>query len=184
MLIFWNMAGVPLSYCHCTIYLANHDPSMYSHSRLALVLFFTSYLFMYWVWDTGNSQAKFFRAESRGYQVQRKAFPQLPWKKIENPISIQSDSGDAILCDGWYKMARKVCRSPHRRIVIRHPNPTKPLTLLFSPDPLHLRSLLCTHLGPHHRLQLALPLVLPRLFRNHDCPPRHPRYPALPRKVR
>ncbi|KAH0139376.1 Delta(24(24(1)))-sterol reductase like protein, partial [Aureobasidium melanogenum] len=26
MLIFWNMAGVPLSYCHCTIFLANHDP--------------------------------------------------------------------------------------------------------------------------------------------------------------
>lgn len=108
MLIFWNMAGVPLSYCHCTIYLANHDPSEYSHSRIALFLFFTTYLFMYWVWDTGNSQAKFFRAEERGYHVQRAAFPQLPWKKIDNPEKIESDSGDSILCDGWYKMARKV----------------------------------------------------------------------------
>lgn len=108
MLIFWNMAGVPLSYCHCSIYLANHDPSEYSHSWIAIFLFFSTYIFMYWVWDTGNSQAKYFRAEERGYQVQRKAWPQLPWKKIDNPKKIVSDRGDALLCDGWYKMARKV----------------------------------------------------------------------------
>ena len=62
---------------------------------------------------------------------------------------------------------------------------------LFSPcdrrlrpqDPLHLRHVLCAKLGPDHRLQQPLPLVLPRLFRCDDRPPRHARYPALQRKV-
>ncbi|KAF4943248.1 hypothetical protein F66182_18783, partial [Fusarium sp. NRRL 66182] len=33
MLIFWNLAGVPLSYCHCTIYLAYHHPDTYRWNR-------------------------------------------------------------------------------------------------------------------------------------------------------
>ena len=108
MLIFWNLAGVPLSYCHCTIYLANHDPSEYAWSKPFLVWMYVSYLFAYWVWDTGNSQKCMFRSMQRGYHVHRKTFPQLPWKYVENPEFIPTESGDNLLCDGWYKYARKV----------------------------------------------------------------------------
>jgi delta24(24(1))-sterol reductase len=108
MLIFWNIAGVPLSYCHCTIYLANQDPSVYRWSKPALVLLYTSYLFAYWVWDTCNSQKNMFRGMERGYDLHRKTFPQLPWKFVENPKKIETDTGDAILADGWYGLARKI----------------------------------------------------------------------------
>lgn len=108
MLIFWNMAGVPLSYCHCTIYLANHPPSDYAHSTPVLVFLFAAYLFAYWVWDTGNSQKHMFRAMEGGYASHRKTFPQMPWKYIENPKKIETQTGDAIFCDGWYGLARKI----------------------------------------------------------------------------
>lgn len=103
MLIFWNLAGVPLSYCHCTIYLANHAPSMYRWNRFALVLFYASYLFIYWVWDTSNSQKNHFRQEERGTHSERKAFPQLPWKTVKNPKKIETHTGDSLLVDGWCK---------------------------------------------------------------------------------
>nr|OQO19793.1 hypothetical protein B0A51_11765 [Rachicladosporium sp. CCFEE 5018] len=108
MLIFWNLAGVPLSYCHCTIYLANHDPSVYAWSKPALFFLFSSYLFAYWVWDTGNSQKCMFRSAERGYDQHRKTFPQLPWKFVKNPEVIRTASGDSLLCDGWFKYARKI----------------------------------------------------------------------------
>lgn len=103
MLIFWNLAGVPLSYCHCTIYLANHPPSEYQMSKPAIIALYISYLFMYWIWDTSNSQKNIFRQRDRGTVLQRKAFPQLPWQVVENPVTIPTDVGDALLCDGWCK---------------------------------------------------------------------------------
>ncbi|THY80917.1 sterol reductase/lamin B receptor, partial [Aureobasidium pullulans] len=75
MLIFWNLAGVPLSYCHCTLYIANHDPSEYHWPTWALVLLFITYLFVYWIWDTANSQKNMFRAQERGVALNRKTFP-------------------------------------------------------------------------------------------------------------
>jgi delta24(24(1))-sterol reductase len=108
MLIFWNLAGVPLSYCHCTLYLANHDPSTYSWNKYVLIVLFTSYLFMYWIWDTTNSQKNRFRAQERGYLMERKTFPQLPWQTVKNPRIIKTKSGDSILVDGWYGYARKI----------------------------------------------------------------------------
>jgi delta24(24(1))-sterol reductase len=108
MLIFWNFAGVPFTYCHCTIYLANHDPSVYRWSKPALAVLFVSYLFVYWVWDTTNSQKNAFRAQERGYYIDRKAFPYLPWKTVKNPQSIPTKTGDSILCDGWCGKARKI----------------------------------------------------------------------------
>ncbi|THX54500.1 sterol reductase/lamin B receptor [Aureobasidium pullulans] len=108
MLIFWNLAGVPLSYCHCTLYIANHDPSEYHWPTWALVLLFITYLFVYWIWDTANSQKNMFRAQERGVALNRKTFPQLPWKAVENPVFIKTRTGDSILCDGWYGKARKI----------------------------------------------------------------------------
>lgn len=104
MLIFWNMAGVPLSYCHCTLYLANHAPSEFSINRYAMATMFVVYLFAYWVWDTTNSQKNTFRHQERGGGYEpRKAFPQLPWQSVKNPKTIKTSTGDSILADGWCK---------------------------------------------------------------------------------
>ncbi|EOO01052.1 putative delta(24(24))-sterol reductase protein [Phaeoacremonium minimum UCRPA7] len=108
MLIFWNMAGVPLSYCHCTLFLANHHPDEYRHNRWVLAAMFVCYLFVYWVWDSCNSQKNRFRAQERGKLVVRKTFPQVPWQTLKNPKIIKTESGDSILVDGWYGLARKV----------------------------------------------------------------------------
>ena len=105
MLIFWNLAGVPLTYCHCTLYLANHAPSVYRWNRYALGVLYVMYLFMYWVWDTCNSQKNRFRQQERGSLMERKTFPQLPWQTVKNPQKIETKTGDSILVDGW-------CRSP------------------------------------------------------------------------
>ncbi|ORY68709.1 ergosterol biosynthesis ERG4/ERG24 family-domain-containing protein [Pseudomassariella vexata] len=108
MLIFWNMAGVPLSYCHCTLYLANHHPSEYAWNKYALAALFVSYLFVYWVWDTTNGQKNSFRMMERGTFVKRRTFPQLPWQEVHNPKVIETECGDRILADGWYGKARKI----------------------------------------------------------------------------
>lgn len=101
MLIFWNLAGVPLSYCHCTLYLANHDPNIYRWNRLALAGLFVLYLFVYWIWDTANSQKNRFKAQLTGHDIERRNFPQLPWRTIKNPKTITSAEGDVVFVDGW-----------------------------------------------------------------------------------
>ncbi|KAF4595118.1 Delta(24(24(1)))-sterol reductase [Ophiocordyceps camponoti-floridani] len=107
MLIFWNLAGVPLSYCHCTIYLANHDPSEYRWNRWALAALYLAYLFWYWVWDSCNSQKNRFRAMESGRLISRNTFPQVPWQTLHEPETIVSPQG-TILVDGWYGLARKI----------------------------------------------------------------------------
>ncbi|TVY31774.1 Delta(24(24(1)))-sterol reductase [Lachnellula subtilissima] len=113
MLIFWNLAGVPLSYCHCTLYFANNlatatEWSIPAFRTPVLIFLFTSYLFVYWVWDSTNSQKNRFRQQERGQLVMRNTFPQLPWQTLTNPRTITTPSGDKILVDGWYKYARKL----------------------------------------------------------------------------
>lgn len=103
MLIFWNLAGVPLSYCHCTIYLANHDPTEYHWNRFFLAFLYAAYLFVYWVWDTTNSQKNRFRQQERGTMVTRNTFPQLPWQTVKNPKTLTAADGSKILVDGWCK---------------------------------------------------------------------------------
>jgi Ergosterol biosynthesis ERG4/ERG24 family len=39
----------------------------------------------YYVWDTANSQKNRFRMQRNGTDVQRSAFPQLPWGTIHSP---------------------------------------------------------------------------------------------------
>ncbi|KAK2609267.1 C-24(28) sterol reductase [Conoideocrella luteorostrata] len=107
MLIFWNLAGVPLSYCHCTIFLANHDPAEYHWNRWFLAAMYIGYLFWYWVWDSCNSQKNRFRAMERGKMIARNTFPQVPWQTIHNPKTIKTPQG-TILVDGWYGLARKI----------------------------------------------------------------------------
>ncbi|ETS86222.1 hypothetical protein PFICI_00050 [Pestalotiopsis fici W106-1] len=107
MLTFWNMAGVPFSYCHCALYLANHDPSEYQWSTFPFVLLFIGYLFFYWVWDTANGQKNGFRQMERGQLLDRKTWPRLPWLVIRNPKAIETTTGDRIMVDGWFGIVRK-----------------------------------------------------------------------------
>lgn len=72
-----------------------------------LTALFVGYLFVYWVWDTANSQKNRFRQRERGTKVFRNAFPQLPWQTLEEPETITTPQG-TILVDGWYGLARKV----------------------------------------------------------------------------
>ncbi|EAQ90721.1 hypothetical protein CHGG_02656 [Chaetomium globosum CBS 148.51] len=90
MLIFWNLSGVPLS------------------NRWALAALYVSYVFVYWIWDSANSQKNRFRSMERGTLVKRNTFPQVPWQTLYNPKTIETGLGDKILADGWYGMARKV----------------------------------------------------------------------------
>ena len=178
MLIFWNMAGVPLSYCHCTIYLANHDPGVYRWNRAALAGLFVLYLFVYWIWDTANSQKNRFRAQLIGHDVERKNFPQLPWRVIKNPKTIMSENGELVFADGWCMSRPPV---PHQGFI--HLPPVANMNIhtrcLCPQDPLHMRPLLCPDLGPGHRFQLPFPLVLPALLHLHDHPSRHQGPPTV-----
>lgn len=107
ILTFWNMAGVPFTYCHCALYLANHDPSEYRWSRPAMLAFTVVYMFMYWMWDSSNGQKNSFRQQERGQLIKRKAFPHMPWTVIENPRVIETRAGDRIMVDGWFAIIRK-----------------------------------------------------------------------------
>lgn len=107
MLIFWNIAGVPFTYCYNTLYMVSHDPATYSHSfaynAFLTVLILTAYFFF----DSTNGQKNSFRRQIAGTFVVRKAFPQLPYQWLENPRYIKCKNGGTLLIDGWYRYARK-----------------------------------------------------------------------------
>uniref|UniRef100_A0A7R9WIE8 Delta(24(24(1)))-sterol reductase n=1 Tax=Pseudictyota dubia TaxID=2749911 RepID=A0A7R9WIE8_9STRA len=110
MLIYWNMAGVPFSYCYSTVYLSNRaaagDPI--SHSAGFTAFLFVALLAAYYVWDTANSQKNRFRMQERGTYVERRTFPQLPWGTLKNPTYIVTRHGNKLLTGGWWGVARKI----------------------------------------------------------------------------
>lgn len=110
MLIFWNLAGVPFSYCYSTLYLLNrsvaNDPVQ--HTRVFMTFLFLILLAAYYVWDTANSQKNRFRMQQRGTYVERHTFPQLPWGTIKNPTFVQTKHGNKLLTGGWWGVARKI----------------------------------------------------------------------------
>jgi Delta24(24(1))-sterol reductase len=174
MLIFWNMAGVPLSYVHCTIYLANHDPSTYIWNKYALAVLYVVYIFVYWVWDSTNSQKNRFRASQSGGAMTRKAFPQVPWQTIENPTFITSEDGGTILCDGWCKFDIS-CASPLLISRFRR---------ICSQNPLHLRPVLRHILGCSDWSSFTIPMVLSCLLHSYDHSPYDKRCTEMPEEVR
>jgi hypothetical protein len=172
MLIFWNLAGVPLTYIHCTLYIANHSPSEYHWNRYLLSLLFITYLFVYWIWDTANSQKNMFRAQERGVELNRKTFPQLPWKSVKEPKSIKTKTGDSILCDGWCMSSSSsplLLLSPCYLPLPFLPQLTSSLTRCQSTqNTLYMRPLLRPLLGLDHRIFLTIPLVLSCFFQCDD----------------
>ncbi|KAL7270395.1 C-24(28) sterol reductase [Rhizina undulata] len=108
MLIFWNMAGVPLTYCHGVLYLVRNSPSVYQWPIAINVSLYVMLLAAYYVFDTCNSQKNRFRQMEKGTLIKRKTIPQLPWQTIQNPTFIKCKNGGTLLTSGWYGLARKV----------------------------------------------------------------------------
>jgi len=100
MLIFWNMAGVPFTYGHSTLYLANHPPSEYRWPIYYNIAVYVLLLAAYYIWDTTNSQKNRFRQEMNGALIERRTFPQLPWQRVKNPQVLYTKAGP-LLADGW-----------------------------------------------------------------------------------
>ncbi|KAI7904016.1 ergosterol biosynthesis ERG4/ERG24 [Cokeromyces recurvatus] len=110
MLIFWNMAGVPFTYCYSSIYLMKYQLTTgkaITHNWPYTIAIFTLLLVGYYIFDTGNSQKNRFRMEQNGSFITRNAFPQLPWGHIKNPTFIETKHGNLLLTSGWWGIARK-----------------------------------------------------------------------------
>lgn len=101
MLIFWNMAGVPFTYIHCTLFLAKHSPLEYQWSTAYQASLFVTLVTAYYIWDTANSQKNNFRAQMSGSFTDHKRFPALPWRYIKNPSYIKCKNGGTLLTSGW-----------------------------------------------------------------------------------
>eukprot|EP01012_Entosiphon_sulcatum_P025037 TRINITY_DN3029_c0_g1_i1.p1 TRINITY_DN3029_c0_g1~~TRINITY_DN3029_c0_g1_i1.p1 ORF type:complete len:481 (+),score=102.93 TRINITY_DN3029_c0_g1_i1:27-1445(+) len=106
MLIYWNLAGVPFTYCHSSLYLLKHGPV--EHPTWFIIFLYVTLLLAYYVWDTANSQKNRFRMQLRGTYIPRNTFPQLPWGTLHNPKYIKTKNGGTLLTDGWWGIARKI----------------------------------------------------------------------------
>ncbi|KAJ3185679.1 C-24(28) sterol reductase [Gaertneriomyces sp. JEL0708] len=109
MLIFWNLSGVPFTYCYATVYLSQTATGRaVQHSTPALIGLYILLLTAYYVWDTANSQKNRFKMSVAGTYIPRKSFPQLPWGTLRNPTFIKTENGSLLLTSGWWGVARKI----------------------------------------------------------------------------
>ncbi|KPA76734.1 putative mitochondrial sterol C-24 reductase [Leptomonas pyrrhocoris] len=109
MLAFWNTCGVPFLYCMQSLYIQTVLKDK-QYPIWVLVLMGCILFAAYYVWDTINSQKNRFRMRRSGVPmeiIRNRAFPQLPWRYIENPRTLKSEKGE-LFVDGFYRYGRKL----------------------------------------------------------------------------
>ncbi|PRT55119.1 Delta(24(24(1)))-sterol reductase [Wickerhamiella sorbophila] len=107
MLIFWNISGVPFTYCYNTLYMYSHDPKDYDIPTWSKWTILVVLVLAHFFFDTANGQKNGFRLMAQGKLIKRKAFPVWPYTHIENPKFIQCKNGSRLLTDGWFVYAHK-----------------------------------------------------------------------------
>ncbi|ORY27457.1 ergosterol biosynthesis ERG4/ERG24 [Naematelia encephala] len=108
MLIFWNMAGVPFTYCYPVLYMLRATPSSYQFPLIAQIAMLFTLLICYWIFDSSMAQKSNFKMQQQGEYHPRGAFPTMPWSVIEHPTYIQTKHGNKLLTSGWWQFARKI----------------------------------------------------------------------------
>jgi len=66
MVIFWNFAGVPFTYCYSIVYMAAHPPEYYRFSTPTYVFMYALLLFAHFVFDSSMAQKSRFRMQLQG----------------------------------------------------------------------------------------------------------------------
>ncbi|PWN36771.1 putative ERG4-sterol C-24 reductase [Meira miltonrushii] len=107
MVIFWNFAGVPFTYCYSIVYMAAHPPHYYRFSTPTYIAMYSLLIFVHWVFDSSMAQKSRFRMQLQGTLKIRNAFPQWPWSTLSDPRYLQTEHGNALLIDGWWQYLRK-----------------------------------------------------------------------------
>lgn len=110
MLIFWNLAGVPVFYGVQALFIVKVRPT----ADLPDYLFYALVVILclaYYVFDTSIGQKNRFRMTRDGVPdeiIRRKTLPYFSSGHLENPKSIKGPGGKEILIDGWVGKARKI----------------------------------------------------------------------------
>lgn len=107
MVIFWNFAGVPFTYCYSIVFMAAHPPHYYRFSTPTYIAMFSLLIFVHWVFDSSMAQKSRFRMQLQGTLKVRYTFPQWPWSTLADPRYLQTEHGNALLIDGWWQYLRK-----------------------------------------------------------------------------
>lgn len=107
MVIFWNFAGVPFTYCYSIVYMAAHPPHYYRFSTPTYIGMYSLLIFVHWVFDSSMAQKSRFRMQLQGTLKVRNTFPQWPWSTLKDPRYLQTEHGNALLIDGWWQYLRK-----------------------------------------------------------------------------
>lgn len=107
MVIFWNFAGVPFTYCYSIVYMAAHPPHYYRFSIPTYIAMYSLLIFVHWVFDSSMAQKSRFRMQLQGTLKVRYTFPQWPWSTLKDPRYLQTEHGNPLLIDGWWQFLRK-----------------------------------------------------------------------------
>ncbi|GAA6013064.1 hypothetical protein JCM10207_006157 [Rhodosporidiobolus poonsookiae] len=106
LLSYWNLAGVPFSYCYPAIYMAKHDPATYAWSKPTIIALFVIITLAQVMMDISMAQKSHLKAMKTGTYIKRYTFPQLPWAELENPKTFKTKRGE-LLIDGFWAYLRK-----------------------------------------------------------------------------